>query len=170
MPRTPEQNKKWCKEYRLRNLDRLREYDRNRRELKNQQQNTRYSTSLRYRFVARRNASIHREIDWNLSEKQFCEMVILPCHYCGVNAEFNDSTRNSGLDRKDNLIGYHIDNCVPCCYMCNTIKRSKTWEKWLRFCQAQHNRLNGKPYKKYRTKANISDLDKIGNHYPTFAS
>lgn len=36
------------------------------------------------------------------------------CFYCGGVP--------SGLDRLDNKIGYHFDNCVPCCPACNKIK------------------------------------------------
>lgn len=42
------------------------------------------------------------------------------CHYC---AEALPEA-GSGLDRKDNTIGYTIENVVPCCTRCNKMKNS----------------------------------------------
>ena len=36
------------------------------------------------------------------------------CVYCG--------SPSTGLDRKDNKKGHLIDNCVPCCWTCNTVR------------------------------------------------
>lgn len=40
------------------------------------------------------------------------------CYYCG------DILQKIGIDRLDNNIGYILSNCVPCCRMCNWMKRS----------------------------------------------
>jgi hypothetical protein len=42
------------------------------------------------------------------------------CYYCG------DKIKGIGIDRVDNLKGYVIDNCVPCCSECNFMKRTQT--------------------------------------------
>jgi hypothetical protein len=36
----------------------------------------------------------------------------------------------SGIDRIDNSKGYIVDNCVPCCTYCNTIKGTRTVEEF----------------------------------------
>ena len=48
-----------------------------------------------------------------------------PCHYCGCEIEV------TGIDRKDNDGGYTPDNVVPCCWDCNTKKKTKPYEQYL---------------------------------------
>jgi len=56
-----------------------------------------------------------RDIESSLSFEGFVALFKNPdCFYCG-----GEST---GLDRLANSIGYSIDNCVPCCMVCNRIK------------------------------------------------
>jgi len=43
-----------------------------------------------------------------------------PCHYCGHKLPITGYC----LDRKDGTIGYTIDNCVPCCTVCNFTKHT----------------------------------------------
>jgi hypothetical protein len=42
-----------------------------------------------------------------------------PCHYCG--GMLLDET-GCGLDRRNNSIGYTIENVLPCCGVCNQIR------------------------------------------------
>jgi hypothetical protein len=59
-----------------------------------------------------------RRILVNLSFEDFQRLNALPCDYCkGPLPE-----TGHGLDRKDNTRGYELDNVVPCCYDCNTMK------------------------------------------------
>ena len=37
------------------------------------------------------------------------------CNYCG-------ETNNIGCDRIDNLKGHTMNNCVPCCQLCNVTR------------------------------------------------
>jgi hypothetical protein len=46
------------------------------------------------------------------------------CHYCGEES-------SGGIDRVDNSIGYELDNCVPCCSWCNSIKMEHSKEEML---------------------------------------
>jgi hypothetical protein len=32
----------------------------------------------------------------------------------------------NGIDRVDNEKGYLVENCVPCCFTCNSLKKSVT--------------------------------------------
>ena len=57
-----------------------------------------------------------RGISWELTNEQFLELVTKDCDYCGHSQEYN------GIDRIDSSKGYTIDNCVPCCSWCNTMK------------------------------------------------
>lgn len=54
---------------------------------------------------------------------ELCEQFFLDdCFYCGCKVDKDKFLH--GIDRCDNNIGYTIDNCVPCCVMCNMMKGS----------------------------------------------
>lgn len=45
------------------------------------------------------------------------------CHYC--NGELGTTIfYGSGLDRLDNDQGYHLNNVVPCCKYCNSLRNN----------------------------------------------
>jgi hypothetical protein len=60
-----------------------------------------------------------------------CEFTnIINCHYCNENIMWKEhgvkgQTHGYQLDRKDNSIGYTMENCVVCCKSCNRIKGNK---------------------------------------------
>ena len=37
----------------------------------------------------------------------------------------------NGVDRKDNNLGYTIDNCVPCCHRCNSMKSNLSYQNFI---------------------------------------
>lgn len=54
-----------------------------------------------------------------LSQQEYENIVYSKnCHYC--NEPLPEA--GSGLDRKDNNVGYTTDNVVPCCTRCNKMK------------------------------------------------
>ena len=71
------------------------------------------------RFLTVKGVAKRRGLEWSISEEQY-EFIVSSgaCGYC------NDRLpqTNGGLDRKDNSLGYTIDNVVPCCFSCNRIK------------------------------------------------
>jgi hypothetical protein len=92
-----------------------------------------------------------------LTKEQWSSIVLQPCHYCGEmdnrNRWTRDTTKNSyiteeqkllytkkinGIDRVDNTQGYHLDNCVPCCTMCNTMKMSSKQDAFFDKVQQIH--------------------------------
>jgi hypothetical protein len=63
------------------------------------------------------------------------------CHYCGSKASnrrhrgrANGAFFYNGIDRKDNLIGYIPENCVPCCKVCNRAKREMGYLDFITWC------------------------------------
>ena len=75
----------------------------------------------------------YRNLEFILSSEQFSEITKRACYYCnkepsqvikfrGCNGEYV----YNGIDRVDNLKGYTIENCVPCCGTCNKAKMSMT--------------------------------------------
>lgn len=82
--------------------------------------------------VYKKSAKI-RGYEFLLSKDDFIRISTQPCIYCGdlLSNELkrdgaNGSFRYTGIDRYDNLIGYTIDNSIPCCKICNRVKTDMT--------------------------------------------
>ena len=66
--------------------------------------------------------------------EEFKDLINKPCAYCGSNPtsdtyingnKFNKTNALvyvNGIDRIDSTKGYSVNNCVPCCTMCNKMK------------------------------------------------
>ena len=77
-----------------------------------------------------------------MTYEEFLSLVqITECHYCKSKIVWHPHTRKNGknvkgsraykLDRKNNNRGYHLDNVVVCCWICNSAKGSRyTYEDW----------------------------------------
>ena len=83
-------------------------------------------------FRAYRDGAIKRGYEFNLSIDEIKSIIFKDCHYCGIppsNSKDVSASRcqkgimkYNGIDRVDNTRGYSVDNCVPCCYICNRAK------------------------------------------------
>lgn len=79
-----------------------------------------------------------RNIYWKLTRDEALSIMKMNCHYCN-NSPSNlfKSKGNSGnfiyngIDRKDNAKGYEIGNCVPCCKICNFLKKDMEYSLFL---------------------------------------
>lgn len=77
------------------------------------------SRTNKSRFSIAVSRSKTRKIDWGLTLDQWTFLVIgETCHYCDGPLQ----ETGVGLDRKDNSIGYLLENVIPCCCACNRIK------------------------------------------------
>lgn len=86
--------------------------------------------TLTARYTTSRWAAKSRGLEWSIPFQEFVELVKRSCHYCGGELP---KTR-AGLDRKDNNIGYTLDNSVPCCAACNQLKSDIfTFEEFVEF-------------------------------------
>jgi hypothetical protein len=79
-----------------------------------------------------------RDKCFKLTKKQFFDLSQTPCHYCGampsnirINRYNNGDFIYNGIDRIDNDGGYNVDNCVPCCHWCNTMKSKYSVDEFL---------------------------------------
>lgn len=73
-------------------------------------------------------------IENNLSVIDYIELAKQNCYYCDQTAPLKNAWRGvpihvktlpvkaNGIDRVDSCKGYSKENCVPCCYKCNTMK------------------------------------------------
>ncbi len=73
------------------------------------------------------NARI-RDIDFNLSLREFQLFWKKRCVYCG------SQIATIGIDRVDSKVGYEFSNCVPCCRWCNLMKMGHPIEEFLEHC------------------------------------
>lgn len=111
------------KAYALANKDKVRAYKqaykkrRSKEVIRLQERRDKRRPAARY-WTGKKSAQT-RQILWNLSFDEWCALVLgASCHYClGPLPE-----TGSALDRKDPQIGYTIENVVPCCWRCNTVK------------------------------------------------
>jgi len=86
-------------------------------------------------------AAKKRHYSFDLTKEEFLKLISSNCYYCGVepNSKWfgtkrtivnSDTFRYNGVDRKNNSVGYVLDNCVPCCKICNNSKSTLTEEEW----------------------------------------
>lgn len=106
-------------------------------------------------YQATINAIIHdykkrakqKNLDFELSENQVRHLFQSDCFYCGSPPSskrhcigYGIFIRN-GIDRVDNEKGYTTDNCVPCCWTCNRMKRDLTSDIFLKHIRLIYNYL-----------------------------
>lgn len=85
-----------------------------------------------------RNSATKRNICFDLTKDEFMQITQQNCHYCGVHPEnvYTLPTGQyiyNGIDRKNNNVGYTIENCVPCCEICNKAKRHMGYDDFLKW-------------------------------------
>jgi hypothetical protein len=80
----------------------------------------------------------YRNLEFNLSKEEFTSLTKQKCYYCGIEPKQSIETvcKNgnyifNGVDRIDNSKGYTLDNCVPCCGICNKAKRDMTYNEFI---------------------------------------
>ena len=76
-----------------------------------------------------------------ISKDEFFKKIVMPCVYCG-NVLMNEYHRSkfyknvgfkyTGLDRIDSSKGYEEGNIVPCCSICNYMKRHHSIDKFIK--------------------------------------
>jgi 5-methylcytosine-specific restriction endonuclease McrA len=90
-------------------------------------------------FRQYKTSSKRRGLIFSLSMEQFENLTRSSCHYCGTKpqtisrkcSEFGSYLYN-GIDRKNNDLGYTIENCVPCCQECNFLKSVMSYTNFLK--------------------------------------
>jgi hypothetical protein len=85
----------------------------------------------------------------NLSLENFSKLIIQNCYYCGEppkqvtygkNKIVKDRTfMKNGIDRIDSNGNYDVNNCVPCCKICNMMKSNLTKDDFLNHIKKIYN-------------------------------
>ena len=78
-----------------------------------------YSRTPKCRFKQIRNAAKRRNLEFTLTLEDVEQLLNLPCFYC---REPKNMEVGTGIDRKNNNLGYVPGNVVPCCRICNVAK------------------------------------------------
>lgn len=73
----------------------------------------------------------HKKRLFELTNEQYENLRSLPCYICKRNI---DSNHTNGIDRYNNLKGYVIDNCRPCCGDCNYMKKDLLHDDFIYQC------------------------------------
>lgn len=68
-----------------------------------------------------------KNLEFQLTKEEFNNLLKQDCYICGVKSEDN----SIGIDRIDNDKGYTLDNCRPCCSICNYMKRDEPLDVFL---------------------------------------
>lgn len=89
-------------------------------------------------FVVYKQGAKNRKLSFNLTVEQFRKLTSSVCFYCGQPpSKISKIARSrkqyiyNGIDRKDNILGYTIENSIPCCEMCNKMKNIYNIEMFL---------------------------------------
>lgn len=94
-------------------------------------------------FSRYKTQSKRRKKEFHLDIEDVKNLINNPCFYCGtrkankielpkrvgkepIYAEY------MGIDRKNSSMNYTKENCVPCCYKCNTMKNRMTFSEYLK--------------------------------------
>lgn len=75
---------------------------------------------------------------FNLTKNNLKSLIFDDCYYCGAKPSntYETSTGRdllpyNGIDRKDNSKGYTPENVVPCCVVCNKMKKTLSHDEFL---------------------------------------
>lgn len=87
-------------------------------------------------FGSYKSAAKKRNLSFKLNEQEFKKLIYSNCHYCNKSPEQKVKSKKSliivnGIDRKNNDNGYELNNCLPCCKICNHAKHVLSYEQFL---------------------------------------
>jgi len=123
-PRYKETRKKWVEDNREKYLEsRAKYYEDNKDDIL--EKNKAWRQTFNGRLLSYKKAAKKRNISFNLTEEEIKSYWKEPCYYCGC------EIHTIGLDRIDSNIGYDLDNIVPCCSTCNTMKMNLTVDDFM---------------------------------------
>ena len=87
-----------------------------------------------------KNRARKKNINFTLTRNEFETLTSSNCYYCGIEpkqiykpVKFCNPGNYiyNGIDRLDNNLGYTLDNCVPCCGICNFAKKTTSENEFL---------------------------------------
>ena len=100
------------KKYALKNKEAIREYKKN------------YAKTYKGKYFSYSHSARSRGYIFSLTEEQFKILLDKNCHYC-------NKPKAYGIDRINSDIGYKKGNILPCCSICNYMKKSSSYTDFL---------------------------------------
>jgi hypothetical protein len=98
-----------------------------------------------------KRGALDRKLEFDLSIKDFEFLVFQDCFYCGSSLsnswkkpDMKKELKYNGIDRVDNNKGYNIENCVPCCRICNSMKSKMKKDDFLNHIIKIYDRIKEK--------------------------
>ncbi len=99
-----------------------------------------------------KQGAIQRNLSFDLSKDDIKNITKQNCFYCGIPPTqiANPAKGNNGgyvyngIDRKDNTLGYTLENAVACCVHCNFSKRERTVTEFVDWIIKAYNFLSKK--------------------------
>lgn len=98
-------------------------------------QNTIYKTYI--------NGAKKRNLFFQITFEEFLDISQKDCYFCGAKPSNKSQNKGSngcfvynGIDRLDNSKGYEKDNIVPCCCLCNKMKRDTSEKDFIKHIKA----------------------------------
>lgn len=112
-------------------------------------------TSFRNLYSDYETNAKRRGLKFTLSLEDFTSIVGMNCFYCGntpqeynryltkdgkqkrKDKKYKTSTielaiiKRNGIDRKNNSVGYTLENSIPCCKLCNRAKREISFNEFM---------------------------------------
>lgn len=102
---------------------------------------------LKYQYIS---GAKNRNLEFLLKDDEFKTLIYQNCHYCGEIPKHRNpaqtqieegSFKVNGIDRLDSSLGYTLENCVPCCSICNTMKMSLSYNDFIEKIEKIHEYL-----------------------------
>ena len=82
-----------------------------------------------------RSSAKSKRLVFSLTKDEFRKITQKKCHYCDSEPAdvrntkgLNGSYTHNGIDRKNNNIGYTLENSLPCCSFCNYLKKHHNYD------------------------------------------
>lgn len=98
---------------------------------------TTFESAMTEIFNNYKRSALDRNVLFSLSIEDFLLLVKSDCFYCGSEPRTRAPRARdffyNGIDRKDNAMGYQLENCVPCCGVCNRGKNNMPYEEWIEY-------------------------------------
>lgn len=128
------QNKNWKVKNRDKYLKLSKEYNARLRldpvRLKRLQANqVKHNHTQKGRYTGIKAQAVTRGYNFDLTFDEFLTFWNKPCYYC------HNKINGVGIDRLDNTKGYNLDNCVPCCIICNRAKNTLSVSDFISHCK-----------------------------------
>lgn len=87
-----------------------------------------YFSWMKYLSIVYRSEEKEFPSVMTFEEFESLDCLNVQCFYCG--------SKSTGLDRVDNSKGYVLENCVACCWRCNSWKSTSSFKDFVLRCRA----------------------------------